>query len=242
LFAVIAMGGVFVFARPGYHPNSGAMSNIKVPSKLPAADAAGAAGWVWQDGVPGWEAGQMLGDYPLSGVQPVEIQPAQLAAARQGLDASKVRVLSTIRGNRQGALMILAAPQADSSLPKTCLAAVLLGSAPTSWQCPADTALLSHNIAHSYVLIAAASLVWPGVKNHPTYLAGVARGDVYRVVLVGERSGSMVLYQRGTSWGQFSAVTPIPTRPSHLAVYGRNHKLDQTIPLDLAPGTQRVLR
>jgi hypothetical protein len=42
----------------------------------------------------------------------------------------------------------------------------------------------------------------------------------------------MVLYQRGTSWGQFSAVTPIPTRPSHLAVYGRHHRLVQTIPLE----------
>jgi hypothetical protein len=242
LFAVVAMGGVFVFARPGYHPNSGAMSNIKVPSKLPAADAAGAAGWVWPDGVPGWEAGQMLGDYPLSGVQPVEIQPAQLAAARQGLDASKVRVLSTIRGNRQGALMILAAPQAQSSLPKTCLAAVLQGNVPISWQCPSDSPSLIDNVAHSHVLIAAASFTWPGTKNHPTYLAGIARGDVYRIVLVGEMSRSMVLYQRGTSWGQFSAVTPIPTRPSHLAVYGRNHRLVQTIPLNLAPGTQRVLR
>jgi hypothetical protein len=233
------MGGVFIFARPGYHPHNG--SNIRVPSKAPATDAAGAAGWVWPDGVPGWDAGQMLGDYPLSGVQAVEIQPAQLAAARQGLDASKVRVLSTIRGNREGALMILAAPQADSSRPKTCLAAVLLGSAPVSWQCPADTSSLLKNIAHSHVLIAAASFAWPGIKDHPTYLAGIARGDVYRVVLVGKGSGSTVLYQRGTSWGQFSAVTPIPTGPSHLAVYGRHHRLVQTIPLDLAPGTQRVL-
>ena len=239
LFAVIAMGGVFIFARPGYHPYNG-IKSIKIPSKLPAADASGAAGWVWQDGVPGWDAGQMIGAYPVSGVQPIEIQPAQLAAARQGLDASKVRVISTIRGNRQGALMILASPQTDR--PKTCLAAVLLGNAPISWQCPSDSPSLIHNVAHSHVFIAAASFTWPGVEDHPTYLAGIARGDVYRVVLVGQGSRSMVLYQRGTTWGQFSAVTQIPTRPSHLAIYGRNHRLVQTIPLDLAPGTQRVLR
>jgi hypothetical protein len=241
LLALIATGGFFLFARPAYHPPGGGDA-IKVPSKFPAADASGAAGWVWPDGVPGWEAGKVLGDYPLSGVQPIEIQPAQLAAARQGLDASKVRVLSTIRGNRQGALMILAAPQAESSSPKTCLAAVLLGSAPISWQCPADSPSLPNNVAHSRVLIAAASFAWPGTNNHPIYLAGIARGDVYLVVLVGQGSRSMVLYQRGRNWGQFSAVTPTPSTRSDLAVYGRHHRLIQTIPLDLLPGTQRVLR
>jgi len=241
LLAVIATGSFFLFARPSYHPPGGG-ETIKIPLKSPAADASGAAGWVWPDRVPGWDAGQMLGDYPLSGVQPIEIQPAQLAAARQGLDASDVRVLSTIRGNRQGALMILAAPQADSSLPKTCLAAVLLGNAPIRWQCPADSPSLPNNIAHSRVLIAAASFAWPGTNNHPIYLAGIARGDVYRVVLVGRRSRSMVLYQRGRNWGQFSAVTPTPSTPSYLAVYGRHNSLVQTIPLNIAPGTQRVLR
>jgi hypothetical protein len=238
LSAVVAMGGVFIFARPGYHPHNG--SSITIPSKPPAADAAGAAGWVWPDGVPGWEAGQMLGDYPVSGVQPIEIEPAQLAAARQGLEASKVRVLSTIRGSMGGALMILAAPTAQTAEPRTCLAAVRVGDAPIVWRCPGARPLRS-DLAHSYVLIAATSFAWPGTKNHPTYLAGVARGDVYRVVLVGRGSGSAVLYQRGTSWGQFSAVTGTPTTPSHLAVYGRRHRLLQTIPLDLAPGTQRVL-
>jgi hypothetical protein len=236
LFAVVATGGVFVFARPGYHPHY--ESNIKIPPKPPAADASGAAGWVWPDGVPGWEAGQMIGTYPISGVQPIEIQPAQLAAARQMLDASKVRVLSSIRGNRQGALMILAAPLYESSPPTTCLAAVLLGTGPISWQCPGA----ANDIARSYVLIAAMSFAWPGTQKHPTYLAGVARGDVYRVVLVARGSPPAELYRRGSTWGQFSAVTPVQTTPSHLAVYGRNHRLLQTIPLDLAPGTQRVLR
>jgi hypothetical protein len=233
------MGGVFIFARPGYHPHQ--ESTIKIPSKSPAVDAAGAAGWVWRDGVPGWEAGQMIGDYPVSGVQPVEIQAAQLAAAREMLDASKVRVVSSIRGNRQGALMILAAPTAQSSQPKTCLAAVLLGSATVSWQCPGATPSRG-NIAHSYVLIAAMSIDWPGTQNHPTYLAGVARGDVGRIVLVAQGFPAGEIYQRGTTWGQFSTVTPSPTAPSHLAIYGRHHELLQTIPLNLSPGTQRVLR
>lgn len=90
-------------------------------------------------------------------------------------------------------------------------------------------------------LIAAMSFAWPGAQDHPVYLAGVARGDVYRIVLAGRGFAPMALYTRGTTWGQFTAVTPTPSRPSHLAVYGR-HKLLQTIPLDLAPGTQRILR
>jgi hypothetical protein len=36
-------------------------------------------------------------------------------------------------------------------------------------------------------------------------------------------------------------VTPAPSSPSHLAVYGRRRLL-QIIPLDLAPGTRRILR
>jgi hypothetical protein len=239
LLAVIATGGFFLFARPAYHPPGGG-ATIRIPAKSPAADAAGAAGWVWRDGVPGWQAGETLHGYPLSGVQPIEIQAAQLAAAQQLLDASKVRVLSAIRGNKQGALMILAAPTIGMTTPRTCLAAVLPGSAAINWQCP-GAAPSRNDLSHSYVLVAAWSLAWPGTHNHPVYLAGVARGDVYRVVLAGRGFTPMHLYTRGTSWGQFSAVTPTPSSPSHLAVYGRNRLL-QTIPLGLAPGTERVLR
>jgi hypothetical protein len=98
LVAMTATGGFFLFARPAYHPPGGGVT-IRIPAKSPAADAAGAAGWVWRDGVPGWQAGETLHGYQLSGVQPIEIQAAQLAAARQLLDASKVRVLTAIRGD-----------------------------------------------------------------------------------------------------------------------------------------------
>jgi hypothetical protein len=236
--------GVFVFARPAYHAKDSGGS-IKVPAKAPAADARGAAGWVWPDGVPGWEAGEMLSTFPVSGVQPVEIQAAQLAAAKQVLDASKVRVVSSIRGNRDGALMILAAPTFGSTPSRTCLAAVVLGNAPVHWECPGATPSRS-DISHSYVLVAATSLVWPprspgAEPNHPIYLAGVARGDVYRVVLAGRGFTPFLLYTRGTTWGQFTAVTPTPSGPSHLAVYGR-HGLLQTVPLNVAPGKQRIFR
>jgi hypothetical protein len=242
LVAVASTAGVFVFARPGYHPHNGGM--IKMPSKSPAADAAGAAGWVWPDGTPGWEAGQMLSGIPVSGVQPIEIQAAQLAAAQQNLDASKVRVVSSIRGNLHGPLMILAAPTFGSTPAKACLAAVLQGSAPINWQCPGARPS-RQDISHSHVLVAAASFVWPssssGATEHPIYLSGVARGDVYRVVLAGQGLAPMTVYTRGTTWGQFSLVTPTPSGPAHLAIYGR-HGLLETILLNISPGQERVLQ
>src|SRR2546423_1674621 len=68
-------------------------TTIRVPDKRPAADAAGRAGWVWPDGVPGWDPGYSIKGYPISGLQAIEAQPAQLAAAHMGLDADGVRVL-----------------------------------------------------------------------------------------------------------------------------------------------------
>jgi hypothetical protein len=189
--------------------------------------------------VPGWQAGETLHGYPLSGVQPIEIQAAQLAAAHQLLDASKVRVLSAIRGNKQGALMILAAPTIGMTTPRTCLAAVLPGNAAINWQCPGATPS-RNDLSHSYVLVAAWSLAWPGTQNHPVYLAGVARGDVYRVVLAGRGFAPMQLYTRGrtgvSSHGDADTEHPVASRRL------RTPPAPPDDPLDLAPGTERVLR
>jgi hypothetical protein len=65
---------------------------------------------------------------------------------------------------------------------------------------------------------------------------------VDRIVLVARGFPAGEIYKRGTTWGQFITVTPSPSTTSHLAIYGRHRKLLQTIPLNLAPGTQRVLR
>jgi hypothetical protein len=244
--ALVATAGVFTFARPAYHPASG-MTTIKLPAKPPAADASGAAGWVWPDGTPGWTPGYTVlhGEVNVSGLQPVEVEAAQLAAARNILDASKVRVLSAIRANRSGVLAILAAPTVGSTPVKTCLAAVLQGDAPVVWQCPGATPTRG-DLANSRVLVAAAVFTWrsrtPGAKpQHPLYLAGVARGDVYRVVLHAPGTMPMTLYTRGKTWGEFSSASPAPHGGAFLAIYGR-HGLVQKLPVDVAPGQQRVIQ
>jgi hypothetical protein len=239
--AVTLMVGFFAFARPQYNPaNQG--EEIKLPPELPAADATGAAGWAWPVGVPGFEPGQMLGrhhDVNVSGVQPIELAAAQLAAARAMLDANGVRVLASSRSGRNGVLAILAAPVLNEEPARTCVAALLQGDAPVRWRCPNWTRS-SLDLDHARVLVAAAVYAWPN-GMHPLHLVGVARGDVQRVVLELPGSPSREIYTRGSSWGQFeSAVTP-KHDGGKLLVYDK-HGLAETVPLRIKPGTQQVLR
>jgi hypothetical protein len=239
LVAVAATAGVFVFARPQYRPHRGV--SVTLPAKQPARDASGAAGWVWTAGTPGWEAGYTLKGYNLSGVQPVEIQAAQLAAARDVLNAGKVRIVDSLRPGKDGVLAILAAPTLYESPVSTCLAAVLPGDAPVSWRCP-SSAVSANGLGRSPVFVAAIGLRWSGLTSArtPLFLVGVARGDVYRVVLtVPGLVGSETLYTRGTTWGQFDAAVTDPDGTARLAVYGRQ-RLIETLALNVAPGQQRI--
>jgi len=233
LLALAAATGVFVFTRPEYRPHSGV--SIKLPARQPADDASGAAGWVWPDGTPGWEAGYTLKGYNVSGVQPIEIQAAQLAAARDILDAGNVRVLDSLRPGKDGVIAILAAPTLYQTPVRTCLAAVLPGNTPVQWQCAGSTT--SDGLARSRVLVAATVLDWS--RGTPVYLVGVARGDVYRVVLRLPGRPVQVLYTRGTTWGQFDAAVADAHGTARLEIDGRRGRLE-TLTLDLAPGQQGV--
>jgi hypothetical protein len=240
--AVTLMGGFFAFARPQYHPpNQG--EQITVPPELPAADAAGAGGWVWPVGVPGWKPGQMLGrhhDFNVSGLQPIEVAAAQLAAARAGLDANGVRVLVSTRAGRSGVLAILAAPSLYETPPRTCVAALLQGDATVRWQCPGSPVSPSE-LDRTHVLVAATLYAWPHGQR-PLYLIGVARGDVQRVVLTVPDLPAQEIYTRGNSWGQFQASVIVPKRNGgSLRVYDK-HGLVETVSLAMRPGSQRVLR
>ena len=236
---VTAAAGVFVFARPEYRAHAGL--GVKLPAKQPANDASDAAGWVWPDGTPGWEPGYTVRDYNVSGVQPVELQAAQLAAARDILDASNVRVLDSLRPGKTGVLGILAAPTLYETPVGTCLAALLPGNAPVQWQCPGATPSPG-DLAHARVFVAATVLDTSGGRTHgyPLFLVGVARGDVYRVVLhVPGPLRSETIYTRGRTWGQFDAAVTDPGGAARLEIYGRRGRVE-TLPLNVVPGQQRV--
>ena len=226
--AVFLMVGFFAFARPQYHPAT-VGEEIKAPPEHPAT-----AGWTWAEGAPGFKAGTMLGkhhDFNITGVQPVEVAAAQLAAAHSMLDAEGVRVLDSLRTDMSGPVAILAAPTIGRTPIETCLAVMLRGSAPVTWRCP-------HDLLDTHVLGAVVAARFSTGSGHPLFVLGVARADVARIVLVGGPAGSGPIYARGTTWGQFEASTA-PRKSVKLLVYG-DHGLLQKLTLGDPPGGQRI--
>jgi hypothetical protein len=89
------------------------------------------------------------------------------------------------------------------------------------------------------VFAVASRLDWPGAKN-PIYLAGVARGDVTRIVLQGGVSPRQEIYVRAKTWGEFDLAEWV--RPGGRLLVYDGKRLVETVPLDLRVGQQRVLR
>jgi hypothetical protein len=229
LLACAAAAAYFTFPRPpGRHEGT----TIPIPAHRPAD----AGTWHWPDGVPGWTPGQKIQDFPVSGVQPIEVRAAQLAAARRVLGSEQLRVLVSTRIDRRGVMAIVAAPTLYETPVQTCLAAVLY-DAPVRWVCPQD-------LGRSRVLVAARHS--QGSYSDSLSLVGVARGDVTRVVFAIEderfRPGRWPIYERGKTWGEFEVnVSLRPHADPRLLVYGRRGLLE-TLELPLQPNEQRVLR
>jgi hypothetical protein len=247
--AVALTAGVFVFARPQYRPPHQGVT-FRIPDRQPAQDAAGRQGWIWPDGVPGWEPGYKIKDVPITGVQSIEVDPARLAAAHMGLDAEQVRVVDAMRLRPGlGPLAIYAAPMAYTTFdgkPVVCLGVALPHTSTTPWFCAGD-AHFGADIARSHVLVGGMALAWhaPGHRLQ-LGIVGVARGDVYRVVLhiPGQTMPDATLYERGSTWGQFSTVVAIAPGDGvpELRIYGRKRHLVQTLRLDLSPGDERIVQ
>jgi hypothetical protein len=225
--AVMLTVGFFALARPQYHPpNQG--EQITVPPEHPAT------GWTWAEGTPGFKAGTMLGkhhDFNITGVQPVEIAAAQLAAAHSMLDADGVRVLDSIRVDKRGPVAILAAPTIAETPTQTCVAVMLRGGAPIDWRCPQD-------LAGTHVLGALVAGRAPAGSLPSLFVTGVASGEVQRIVVVAA-SFRTEAYTRGTTWGQFMASLPT-AKSAQLLVYG-DHGLLQKLTLSAPPSGQRLL-
>jgi hypothetical protein len=188
---------------------------------------------VWPDGVPGWTAGQTIKGFPVANLQPVEVQAAALAAARHVLASDNVRVVDATRPGYRGALAVLATHTLYTTPERTCLGALLIGDAPVRWVCPGP-----HSLSHKHVFAVARRMDWPGGKA-PIYLAGVARGDVTRIDLVGGVEPRQTIYTRAKTWGEFDLAEAVAPG-GRLLVY-QGARLVETVPLDLRAGQQRVL-
>jgi hypothetical protein len=89
------------------------------------------------------------------------------------------------------------------------------------------------------VYVAAVVLSWPPragetKRQQALYLAGVARGDVARIVF-----GDQTLYTRGRTWGEFGGAWLDPAGPGPLLVYGHGRLLE-SITLALKPEQLRI--
>src|SRR5438270_7314161 len=150
--------GYAVFPRPAHH---GGGTTIKLPDRQPSD-----ASWVWPKGVPGWTPGETIHGFPVSFIQPVEVQAAALAAARDGLDADDIHVIDSLRGDRRGVVAVLATHTLYETPERTCLAGLLRGNVPVHWVCPAR-----HTLSHKHVFAAAAHFDWPRKMRCPLFLA-----------------------------------------------------------------------
>jgi hypothetical protein len=223
---VVCALGTAYFAFPRWDGHT-----IRIPNHRPADPGS----WHWPGGVPGWTPGPTIHDYNVAGVQPVEVEAARLAAARNALDSDKLRVLVGERIDRSGALAIVAAPTLYRTPTEACLGAILR-DAPVHWLCP-------QQLGNAHVLVAARH-AHVG-ESHSLALVGVARGDVTRVELATEDTqfpGRWPIYDRGKTWGEFEAnIVLRPHSDPRLLIYGERGLL-QTLELPLQPNEQRVLR
>lgn len=223
------------------NPEGNEGRTIHIPAKKPARDAPGVEGWSWLAGTPGWRPGERIEGYPVAGLRAPEIRKAQQGADNVGADGAAARVLISLRTN-DALIAILAAPmRADRT--QTCLAAMLKRNTKVQWWCPDDPAE-TLDLSNAAVLVGAARLDWPNMSDaeDPLYLAGVARGDVRRVVLEspGSDPQTLTLYERGETWGQFEVARTV-AGPVTLLVYGQAGLLE-TVHIDLKPGRNGIFR
>jgi hypothetical protein len=193
LAAFVATAAVFLFARPQHHPK-GEDSLLKIDlSKYPPA----ANGWHWADGQPGFRFGADEDKWNISGVKPAELAAGRTAARRSGIAPASLRVIEAIRLGPGDLSMVVAGTNAAD---ETCLGFVTPSS--TSFSCPPELGPQS-----AFVLVTTRPPFEGDTANVlPTFLTGIVRGDVTRVVVnQPEDWPNEGIYSRkvGSFWGTF---------------------------------------
>jgi hypothetical protein len=227
LAALAAIACVFLFARPEYHPpNQGGLVELDL-SKYPAASG----GWRWSDGQPGFRFGKDKEAWNISGVKPSELAPARAAAGSAGVDPRSIRFLDAIRLGSRDLSLIVAGTEARGD--GTCLGFVTPSEAPAFY---CGDALAD---ASAFLLVTTRGpFNADGKTVQPTFLTGIASGDVTRIVVdqpLDWPNGRIYDRKQGSLWGTFE-LSLSDSRAVRVSVYGKNGVMAR-MPVDITkPG------
>lgn len=230
--AVAVLVGARLYAWPVYKP-AGQGSEVKLSWSEAPVDAAGARGWTWAHGTPGFRLGHDEQGWNFSLLHESDLAGARAAAARRGVRPDTVRVLGASRTAPHELSLLVAG--ADGS-GRTCVGAGVPGH-PVAFTCPP---VLGRQVA----FVSAEAMPSYRSGEFPVYLLGAVRGDVTRVE-VSAPGYAQTVYRRADNptWGTFSAAynvsyfrtigpwaavletpsAPAPVRPwqARLAFYGK---------------------
>jgi hypothetical protein len=229
LAAFAATACVFLFARPEYHPpNQGGLLQLDLSKYPPASE-----GWRWADGQPGFRFGEDKEVWNIAKVKSSELASARTSAGPAGVDPKSIRFLEATRLGPGDLSLIVAGTEARGD--GTCLGFVTPSRASTFY-CRDTLA-----DASAFLLVTTRGpFEADGKTVQPTFLTGIARGDVTRVV-VDQRPDwpNAGVYDRkqGSLWGTFE-LSLSDSRAVRVSVYGRNGlmarvPLNVTTPRDL---------
>src|SRR2546423_2458644 len=124
---------VFTFARPQYHdPFPGQQFDLSYVERPVAA--AGAAGWRWPRGTPGFRFGQDEEAWNDAKLRPADLSGARSAAVRAGVAPDSLRVLSAQRDRRGDVFAFVAG---SDTRGKTC-GGTVVPATPVSFSCALD--------------------------------------------------------------------------------------------------------
>jgi hypothetical protein len=231
LAALVATAGLFLFARPQYHPpNQGRELRLDLAKYPPAAE-----GWTWESGQPGFRFGDDKGIWNISQVKPAELAPVRAAARRWGVAPLSIRLIDAIRLGPRDLSMIVAGTDAADH---TCLGFVTPGRAPVFY-CGARL-----DGASAFVLVTTrSSFSSEEATVHPTFLTGIANGDVRRVVVDQPPDwpkASVYDRRQGSLWGTFE-LSLSDSRGTQVSLYDREGLMARVL-IDVTTPGDRLVR
>jgi hypothetical protein len=192
--AVAVLVGARLYAWPVYRP-PGQGSEVKPAWSEAPVNAAGARGWTWAGGTPGFQLGHDEAGWNFSLLKADELAPARAAAARQGVDPDSLRILQASRTGPHDLALLVAGTDGSG---RTCVGAGV-PRRPLEFTCPP-------HLGRQVAFVSADAMPTYESGQYPVSLLGAVRGDVTRVEVSAPGYVQTVYRRQGNpTWGTFSA-------------------------------------